>query len=141
VPSANVELVRSIHACWERGDYSSADWADPDIEYVIADGPSPGKWTGLAAMAEGWRDVLNAFEAFRGEAEDFRELDKERVIVLSRLRGRGKTSGVELGQVYARAAMVFYVRADKVTRVVVYFDRDRAFAELGLTPEAGSPAS
>ena len=25
----NVELVRSIHEAWERGDYTSTEWADP----------------------------------------------------------------------------------------------------------------
>jgi hypothetical protein len=43
--SPNVELVRSICRAWESGDYSSADWAHPDLEYVYADGPSPGHWT------------------------------------------------------------------------------------------------
>jgi hypothetical protein len=44
--SVNVELVRSIFAARERGDFSSAEWAHPEIEYVVLDGPSPGSWRG-----------------------------------------------------------------------------------------------
>jgi hypothetical protein len=100
--SANLDLVRSIYAPHERGDCSSAEWAHPEIEYVITDGPSPGNWTGLAGMAEGWREVLSAWDDFRGEAEEYRELDDERVLVLTRNSGRGKTSGLELGQMAGR---------------------------------------
>jgi hypothetical protein len=51
--SANVDLVHSIYAAWERGDYGSAEWADPEIEYVVADGPTPGSWRGAPARSGG----------------------------------------------------------------------------------------
>jgi ketosteroid isomerase-like protein len=135
----NVEIVRSIYAAWERGDYSSAEWAHPDIETVMADGPSPGSWTGVAGAAEGWRDFLNAWEEYRAEAEDYRELDDERVLVLIRRSGRGKRSGIELGQIASKGAVLYHVQGGRVTRQVVYFDRERALTDLGFAREADSP--
>ena len=135
--SANVDLVRSIYAAWERGDFSRADWAHPEIEFVIADGPSPGTWTGLRGLAEGHRAWLSAWEGFRSEAQEYRELDDERVLVLSRYSGRGKTSGLELGQMGAKGATLFHIRDGKVTKFVGYWERDHALADLGLTPETG----
>jgi ketosteroid isomerase-like protein len=139
--SENLDLVRSIYAAWGRGDFSSAEWAEPEIEFVIADGPTPGTWTGLAGMAESTRDYLGVWEDFGMEAEEYRELDRKRVVVLMLRRGRGRTSGLDLGKVGAKSASVFHIRDGRVTQRVVYFDRDRALADLGLAPEADSPDS
>jgi ketosteroid isomerase-like protein len=137
VTSANVELVRSIYAAWERGEYDSAEWAHPEIELVFADGPTPGTWVGVANMARGWREFLSAWVDFRGEVDEYRRLDAERVLVLQRFTGRGKTSGVQLGQMRTKAATVYHVRRDEVVKMVIYLDRDRALADLGLTPDLG----
>jgi ketosteroid isomerase-like protein len=133
--SPNVELVRSVFADWERGDFSSAAWADPQIEWVMADGPVTGTSTGLSGLAAGTRDVLNAWEESRIEAEDYSELDEERVLVLVRNHGQGKTSGLDLTRLRSEGAWVVHVRDGMVTRLVRYWDRNRAFADLDLTLE------
>jgi ketosteroid isomerase-like protein len=130
--SAKLDLVRSIYAANERGDYSSADWADPEIEYVVADGPEPGTWTGLTEMARVMGDILRAWEGVRTKVDEYRELDGQRVLVLLHHSGRGKTSGLELDALSTRGADIVYVRDGKVTKVVKYFDCDRALADLGL---------
>jgi ketosteroid isomerase-like protein len=135
--SANLKLVRSICAAWDRGDYSSAGWAHPEIEFVVADGPAPGRWSGLTGMAEGWREWLRAWEEFHQEADDYRELDDERVLVSFRMHGRGKTSGLDLAEMHPLSAGLFHVREGKVTKFVGYLDHERALAEVGLAPEEG----
>jgi ketosteroid isomerase-like protein len=130
----NVELVRRIYEPWGRGDFRSVEWADPEIEFVLADlGPDGGCWKGLAAMAAAWRTYLGAWEDYRTEVDEYRQLDDERVLVLLRLSGRGKTSGVQLGKIRTEAANLFHFRGGKVTRLVLYTDRERGLAELGLS--------
>lgn len=135
--SANVDLALSIFADWERGDYRSADWADPDVELVFA-GPAEDRWVGRRGMATGWRSFLGAWEGFRVEAEEYRALDDDRVLVLAHFEGRGKTSGVEVSRMLTRGAAIVWFRDGRVTRLVLYTDRERAFADAGLGREAGS---
>jgi ketosteroid isomerase-like protein len=134
-----VELVRSIVAADEWDDCSTTEWAHPEIEYVIADGPSPGHWRRLAGMAEAVREFLSAWDECPVEADEYRELDDQRVLVFTHRSGRGKTSGLEVAQLPSRAADLFHVRDGKITKLVVYFDRDYALADLGLAAEGGNP--
>ena len=128
----NVELVRSIYADWERGEFDSADWAHPEIEYVFVDGPDPGSWTGRVEMAEQFGAWLGLWVEFRLKADEYRRLGAEDVIVLDHFSGHGRTSGLDLGEIQARGAWVFCIRDRKVTRMTRYMDRDRALADLGL---------
>jgi hypothetical protein len=92
--SANLDLVRSIFADWERGDFSRDEWADPDIEFAWIGGLAPGRWIGLRGMSEAMREMLSAWKSYRVIAEEFREVDAERVLVVVRAEGQGRISGI-----------------------------------------------
>jgi ketosteroid isomerase-like protein len=83
-------------------------------------------------MGEAFRGVLNAYAKYHVAAEEFFQLDDERVLVLHRYSGRGKTSGLEIGQIASKGADVFHVRDGKVTRLVLYWQLERALADLEL---------
>ncbi len=83
-------------------------------------------------MAKGWGDWLRAWADFRARANEYRALGQGRVLVLNSFGGRGKTSGVGVGELMAKGASVFYIAGGRVTRLELYWDRDRALADLGL---------
>ena len=87
---------------------------------------------GIPAMSAGWREFVDDWSDFRSDAEEYRELDDERVLVLHIFSGRGRTSGVEVGPTGARGACLFHVSDRKVTKLLLYSVRDRALADLGL---------
>jgi ketosteroid isomerase-like protein len=126
--SENLELVRSIFAAWERGDFSRDQWADPAMDFIVTDGPEPGSRRGPAATA--WiQGFFDAWDSVRFEAVDFREIDDGRVLVVYHMKGRGKASGVGVDQ---RRASSFQIEDGRVIRMVTWWDPDRAVADLGL---------
>ena len=127
--SANMDLVRRIYDRWERGDWHGHELADPEIEFVIADGPDPRGIVGREAMDREWREFLGAWADYSVTGEEFRELDEDRVLVLLHARGRGKTSGAAIAPMVG--ANVFTIRAGLVARLAIYFDHRHALVELG----------
>ncbi|HEY4428813.1 MAG TPA: hypothetical protein VGN08_11470 [Solirubrobacteraceae bacterium] len=130
--SANLDLVRSIYAAWERGDFSRSEWAHPEIEHTDADGPTGGGTGGLERLGYGVREFLSTWQEFSLAADSFQELDDERVLVLEHRRGRSRMSGLDLERMRTHGARLFQIRDGKVTKIVVYFDRNRALADLDL---------
>jgi len=130
--SANVELVRAIFEHWERGDWFAVTWADPELEFVITDGPDPRTFVGVEAMIDAWREFLSAWSDYATAAEECRELDDGRVLVLLHASGRGKASGADLSAGIVKGANIFEFRDGLVTRLAIYFDHRHALGDLGL---------
>ena len=139
--SANLDLVRSIYGAWERGDWDSTDWADPEIECRFADGPALGDWRGVTGLRQCLHELLNPWEQWRTRADAYRELDDERVLVLDHFSGRGATSGVDMEEMRTEGAVLFHLRRSKVTRLVLYWSRGRALSDVGLSSGTASSSS
>jgi ketosteroid isomerase-like protein len=127
--SENLELVRSIYAAWERGDFGERDWADPEIELVRPESLDGDMLKGRTSAEGGWRECLTVWEDCRVEAGDLREVDGERVLVFGRMSVHGRASGA-LGK--TETVNLFHIHDGKVTRLVLYASRELALADLGL---------
>ena len=75
--------------------------------------------------------LFGASEDLHVEADEYRELDDERVLVLVHASGRGKSEWNRVGGDDGRRAPIPRPRRQG-DRLVIYLDRDRALADLGL---------
>ena len=79
-------------------------------------------------MRQGWRQWLSAWDNYNAEADEYRELEGERVLVFGRMRGRGKLSGVCVETEFAN---LLHLRDRKVVRLWLS-NGEHALADLGL---------
>jgi ketosteroid isomerase-like protein len=127
VSEDNVQVVRSILAKWAKGDYSSIDWADPDIVFRGGDGVES---QGLEVLTHRWREFLEAWDHFATSPERFIDLGDDHVLVLVRFEGRGRASGAPTTAF--SGGQLFTLRAGKVLRLDLYTSFGEALEAAGL---------
>jgi ketosteroid isomerase-like protein len=125
----NVEIVRSILANWKRGDYTSIEWAHPDIEFIAP--LDTIETRGLDEMGHRWREFLGAWEHFATTPERFIDLGDDLVLALVRFQGRGRASGAPTTS-YS-GGQLFTLRNGKVVRLVLYSTREEALEAAGFS--------
>jgi ketosteroid isomerase-like protein len=126
----NVEIAREIYRGWERGDFSSTQWADPEIEFHLRGGPDEAVHHGVEAMRRAWREWLSAWNDFKTEPQKFFDLGDE-VLVLAEFHGRGKASGVPTETM--SGGCLFSFRDGRVLRLTTFTDRAEALEAAGLS--------
>ena len=150
--SENLDLVRSIYADWERGDFGSAEWADPEILTRVAyewfnrkkepppmwlpDGefinsredPDHGVYRGIDAIRKQHQGWFDAYPDLHVEPLEIRA-NGDLVFVWARFTGHGADSGAAMEMKLAHVATN---ERGRTRRIQEYFDRAEALKAVGL---------
>jgi ketosteroid isomerase-like protein len=131
--SANVDALGDVYAEWSQGNWRPVfDIYDPEMEWGwSAEFPSAGVYREPVERSKRLHEWLSPWEDWRCEVEEYIE-HGDHVVAMTRYRGRGKGSGVEVD---TRGAHVWKFRDGKVVRLEVFADRDIALESVGIEPE------
>jgi ketosteroid isomerase-like protein len=105
----NVESVKAFFTAFaDRDEAAAAAVLDPDVEILpaIVGGPEGTVYRGLEGNRRFWHDIDAAWQEFRIETEEFRDLG-DRVLVLGRAFARAEESGIALDEPVAWLAALF----------------------------------
>jgi ketosteroid isomerase-like protein len=100
------------------------------MEWIVLENmPDPGPFRGVEGTRAFWDMWKDTFDEFHAELEEYVEGDGS-VIVMVRMVGRGKDSGVSVDT--PTFPMVWTVRDGQVVRMQMFTSRDEALAAVGL---------
>lgn len=131
----NVELIKLGFAAFERGDVESVREGSHDDIVIVQPPEVPD-----AKSYEGHAGIANAFEDWPSQWEDFRmdlleviDVSETKVVAVTRQRGRGAHSGIEMDITVAYAQTL---RDGKLARMEMYFSREQALEAAGVPESA-----
>jgi ketosteroid isomerase-like protein len=124
----NVAVVRSLYEGWLRGEIG-LDKLDPEISMLESETlPGAASAYGIEAVERYMRSFAKHWEKIRFEPQEYIDAGNQ-VVVVARLIGQGKKSGVEVVRTWA---YVWTLRSHKALRMVGYADRTQALKAVGL---------
>jgi ketosteroid isomerase-like protein len=133
MPRDKVDVARRANDAYNRRDVDDlfAELLTPDFEWypattVALDG---GGYQGREGVERFVVETSEDWEELQVVAEEFRDLG-DRVLILGRLKGSGKGSGVPID---APFAAVLDFRGDRIWRNRVYLDRAEGLRAAGLS--------
>lgn len=131
----NVKIVRELMALRERARESGeplphTGLAAPDFEIDLSRRVfNPAVYRGIDGLARLDDEIRDVWEEFRVVPEQFIDAG-DRVVVMEKIRGRGRSSGVEVET--RTYATIWTLRDGQVTRVQVGVDPNEALKAVGL---------
>ena len=130
----NLEVVRRALEAWQRGDldtwlsaYDPAIEWHPALERIV--GGMENSYRGIDGLREAWSMYRSELEDFHNEAQELRDVDKDRVVLLGEMRWRGAASGIDMG---SPVGMVVTLRDGKIVHSIDYLSHEEALEAVGL---------
>jgi ketosteroid isomerase-like protein len=132
VSQENVEVARRVLTTRQdeiAGQDEIADLLDPAVRLDLSERVfNPAVYEGYEGLMHWRAEIGDVWESYRTEPEEFFDGD-EVVVVFTRERGRGSSSGVEVDR---RIAFLCRLRGGRVSEIRLYQDRERALRDAGL---------
>ena len=134
MPRDKVDVARRANDAFNRRDVDGlfAELATPDFEYypaIVRALDGGGGYRGRAGVEKYAADIRENWEELQALPGEFRDLG-DRVLVLGRMKGRGKSSGVPVDQPFAN---ILDFRGDRIWRSRVYLDHAEGLRAAGLS--------
>ena len=119
----NVEVVHHVFEHWERGDWGwGREFFDDSCEVVLSTSwfPDAGTYRVGREALGAWLGFTDSFETFATRVD--RIIDAgEHVVVLTRIRARGRASGADVD---AKVGAIFTLLDAKIVRYVLTDSRE-----------------
>jgi ketosteroid isomerase-like protein len=125
-------VLRLFDVDWARSDLDATMQLihdDAELDWSNSRAPYQGVYRGRAEIADAWRTWKEAWEEWYGEVREVIEVDPDTVVMVTRVRARGKGSGVT---VHADGASVWSVRDGKIFRGKLFQSKAAALESMGV---------
>jgi ketosteroid isomerase-like protein len=122
-----VDSVEVVRRAWTNPPDFSVIAQDLNYRAIEGAPDDVGVMRGREAYIRYLADWAETFEGFRSDLEEAEPVDEGRVLVVGRISGRARASGVETEQ---RVAVVYTVRDGLIVRGREYATKDEALEAL-----------
>ena len=129
----NVEVVRRFYESWNKQSLDGVlDCAHAEIKFdwSASRAPLSGIYMGHEGLTQFWTELQEAWEEFSLEIVEVVECERERLVAVTVVRGRGQGSGINME---AGGAMLWTLREGKILSGKLFQNREEALEAVGLT--------
>jgi ketosteroid isomerase-like protein len=106
--------------------------ADINVDWSDSRAPYSGTYRGHEGVMQFWTGLWDAWDEFSPEIEEVIECGRDRLVTVTMIRARGKTSGIEVA---ARGAVLWTVRDGRISQVKLFQGKDEALEAVGVSEQ------